>query len=89
MKLSERMALIKAGYTKDEIKAFEEEKDDITPAAGGADAGIIKAIGLMADQLNQLQANFTKSSGALSEPENEDINTILAKLQGEPKKEDE
>lgn len=88
MKLKDTLALIKAGYTREEIKAFENETPDPEPKTGG-DAGIIKAIGLMADQLNAIQANFTKGTAAGQPSADEDINTILAKLQGSVKDEEE
>lgn len=88
MKLKDTLALIKAGYTKEEIRAFEKETQDPEPQTGG-DAGIIKAIGLMADQLNAIQANFTKGTAAGQPSADEDINTILAKLQGSGKDEEE
>lgn len=79
MKLKDTLALIKAGYTRDEIKAFEAESpEDPAPEAGD---GIVKALGLMAGQLNALQAQFTKQAGA-SETKEESIEEILAKLQG-------
>lgn len=90
MKLKDTLALIKAGYTKEEIRAFENEKDTQDPEQKtGGDAGIIKAIGLMADQLNAIQANFTKGTAAGRSSADEDINAILAKLQGSGKDEEE
>ncbi len=88
MKLKDTLALIKAGYTKEEIRAFEKETPETDQATGG-DAGIIKAIGLMADQLNAIQANFTKGTAAGQSSADEDINAILAKLQGSGKDEEE
>lgn len=87
MKLKDTLALIKAGYTKEEIRAFEKETPE--PEQTGGNAGIIKAIGLMADQLNAIQANFTKGTAAGQPSADEDINTILAKLQGSGKDEEE
>lgn len=87
MKLKDTLALIKAGYTKEEIRAFEKETPEPDQQTG--DAGIIKAIGLMADQLNAIQANFTKGTAAGQPSADEDINTILAKLQGSGKDEEE
>lgn len=87
MKLKDTLALIKAGYTKEEIRAFEKDTNN-EPEAGGTDAGIVKAIGLMADQLNSLQAAFTKGTQAEPDNNNEDIGAILAKLQGSGEKED-
>lgn len=79
MKLKDTLALIKAGYTREEIKAFETEQEE--PEAKETDSGVIKALGLMADQINALQAAYTK--GSQTEPETkDDINMILAKLQG-------
>lgn len=87
MKLKDTLALIKAGYTREEIKAFENEAPEPEQKTGG-DAGIIKAIGLMADQLNAIQANFTKGTAAGDSSADEDINAILAKLQGSGKEEE-
>lgn len=87
MKLKDTLALIKAGYTKEEIRAFDAEKGD--PEQGGDNAGIVQAIGLMADQLNSLQAAFTKGTQAAPDDNKSDINTILAKLQGSGEKKEE
>lgn len=94
MKLSERLALLRAGYTKAEISemieadasAPEEQPEAVTPAA---DDGVMRVMSALASEIKELKtavqkeniANTTLQTGAPLKAED-----ILASLINPPEK---
>ena len=82
MKLKDTLTLLKAGYTRDEIRAFENETAENEPETAAAETspGIVQALSVLSDKVVELQAAFAKQTAA-AEPATDDVASILAKLQ--------
>lgn len=84
MKLKDTLTLLKAGYTRDEIRAFDNENEaaenEPETTAAETSPGIVQALSVLSDKVVELQAAFAKQTAA-AEPATDDVASILAKLQ--------
>lgn len=75
MKLTERLALLKAGYTKDEINAMIDEDasapaQDSAPEEPAADQALLKVMSALANEVKDLKTAVYKQNIADSEAQN-------------------
>ena len=76
MKISERIALLKAGYTKDEINTMIDEDasapaaQDPVPEEPAADQALLKVMSALANEVKDLKTAVYKQNIADSEAQN-------------------
>lgn len=94
MKLAERIALLKAGYSKDEIDALIKEDaeavNDIKPDDASGTDQYMEVIKALANEVKDLKTAVHASnieSAEATKPVEKSASDILAEIFGEPQKE--